>query len=101
MHNTLVVNPCAPSRSQIEHAVILSVSRTLRLPPEQVTLNRRLYEDLGLDSMGLIQVNVYVEEQLKVALDIAEAPENDLESVQDLVEFIEQRIRSANQELTC
>jgi acyl carrier protein len=98
MNHPNATNPNAPTQAQIEQAVILAVSRTLRLPREQVHLSSRLYEDLGLDSMGLIHVNVSVEEQLNAALYIAEAPENELATVQDLVDFVTLRLSPAKLE---
>jgi acyl carrier protein len=98
MNNTVHINRSAPSQTQIEQAVITAISRTLRLPEEQVRPDSLLHEHLGLDSMGLIHINVSVEEQLHAALDIAEAPEDELRTVRDLVELISARIGPANQE---
>ena len=48
--------------------------------------------------MALIHVNVSVEEQLGGALYLAEAPEEDLCTVQDLIDFAAQRLSPAKWE---
>jgi acyl carrier protein len=90
----------APTRAEIEAAVANAVSRTLRVPPGDVHLTSRLYEDLGLDSMGLIHVSIAVEEQLGVALSLTEAPDDELQSVQDLVTFAETRLGQSGREVS-
>ena len=98
MNDCVTVNHHGPTQAQIEQAVTTALARTLRLAPEQILPGSRLYEDLGLDSMALIHVNVSVEEQLGAALYLAEAPEDDLCTVQDLIDFAAQRLSPARWE---
>ena len=77
-------------RQVIETAVITSIAGVLRREPRQITLESRLEEDLGLDSMSLIHVNIGIEEQLRCALSIGDAPERHLSTIRDLVEFVEE-----------
>jgi acyl carrier protein len=98
MNDCVTVNHHGPTQAQIEQAVTTALSRTLRLAPEQILPGSRLYEDLGLDSMALIHVNVSVEELLGAALSIGEAPEDDLHTVADLVDFAAQRLSPSKRE---
>jgi acyl carrier protein len=98
MTNTGVVNNSAPTPAEIEQAVVTALSRTLHLPAERVRPSSRLYEDLGLDSMAMIHVNVSVEEHLRCALSVGEAPEDELRTVQDVVDFVALRVERSNQE---
>jgi acyl carrier protein len=64
------------------------VSMTVRVDPAAVTPSRRLREDLGIDSLSLIDVAVAVEDAFGVRI-----PDDDLEQfdrVGDFVDFIEQ-----------
>ena len=59
MNDCVTVNHHGPTQAQIEQAVTTALSRTLRLAPEQILPGSRLYEDLGLDSMALVNVYLY------------------------------------------
>ena len=98
MNHSITAGNYTPTQAQIEQAVTTALSRTLRVPVEQIRSGSRLYEDLGLDSMALIHVNVSVEEQFGQALDMAEAPEDELRTVQDLVDFAARRLGFSTQE---
>ena len=98
MNHSVTADNYTPAQAQVEQAVTTALSRTLRVPAEQIRPDSRLYEDLGLDSMALIHVNVSVEEQLGEALDMAEAPEDELRTVQDLVDFAARRLGHSTQE---
>ena len=98
MNHSVTLNHHKPTQAQIEQAVTTALSRTLQVPAEQIRPSSRLYEDLGLDSMGLIHVNVSIEEQLAGALYIAEAPEDDLRTVQDLVDLAARMLNPSTQE---
>ena len=50
------------------------------------------------DDKTLIHVNVSVEEQLGAALSIGEAPEDDLHTVEDLVDLAAQRLSPSKRE---
>ena len=89
----------APTKAGIETAVINALSRTLRIPRGEIRLTSRLYEDLGLDSLGLIHVNIAVEEQLGGAISIGEAPEDELRIVEDVVNFVVARLALRDQEV--
>ena len=99
MNDSVTINRRRPTQAQIEQAVTTALSRTLRIPAEQIRPGSRLYEDLGLDSMGLIHVNVLVEEQLDGALFLAEAPEGELQTVQELFDLSVQRLSASAQEV--
>jgi acyl carrier protein len=96
--NSVTLQDETPTRAEVEQAVIWAVTRAVRLPPEQIHLGSRLEEDLGLDSMALIHVNIGIEEQLGSALSICDAPEQPLETVQALVDFVERAVHQTRQE---
>ena len=86
------------TRAAIERAVISALARAVRLQPEKIVPGSRLEEDLGLDSMALIHVNIGIEEQLGIALSICEAPEEELKTVQALVDFVVRVLDQTRQE---
>src|SRR5579872_2046347 len=77
----------ASSRADIEQVVVAALSRTLRVPIEEIRPESDLETDLGLDSMAMIHVNIAIEERLPVALPACEAPEAGIRTVDDLVSF--------------
>ncbi len=84
-----------PTREAIEQALVEALVRTLRIPESEIRPESRL-EVLGLDSMGMIHVNIALEERFQVALPACEeGPEVRLETVQDLADFVYGRAREA------
>jgi acyl carrier protein len=82
----------------LEEVVITALARALRLPIGEVRLGSRLEDDLGLDSMGMINVNVAVEEQFGIAVAACEAPEDTIRTVQDLVNFVAEKVNRSAEE---
>jgi acyl carrier protein len=96
--NSIAHQEETPTRAAVEQAVVSALARAVRLPPEQIFPGSRLEEDLGLDSMALIHVNIGIEEQLGIALSICDAPEQELKTVQALVDFVVRVLDQARQE---
>lgn len=57
---------------------------------KEVTLDARLAEDLGLDSVGLLTMAVEVENHFQTVL--GEEPENPPRTVRDVVSLVTQRL---------
>ena len=81
------------SRQAVERAVRTALARVLNLPETSISLDSELEADLELDSMALIQVNIAIEEQLRVAVPAGETPETAVVTVRDLVDFVAGRLR--------
>jgi acyl carrier protein len=80
---------------EVASAVRAALARTLRRPPAEIRMETLLEDDLGLDSMALIEVNIAIEEQLRVAIPAGESPETALRTVGDLVRFVRERVDGA------
>jgi acyl carrier protein len=77
-----------PGREEVAQAVRAALARTLRRPLEDIQPGCDLESDLGLDSMALIEVNIAIEELLRVPVPAGETPELAVRTVDDLVSFV-------------
>jgi acyl carrier protein len=93
MTDSAVHQKVLPSRAEVEQVVISALARTLRLPEEDVRPDSGLENDLGLDSMGAINVNIALEEQFHIVLPACEGPE-DVLTVRDLVNLVVRKLES-------
>jgi acyl carrier protein len=82
----------APTRAEIEQAVVSALARTLRIPESDVHPGSRLESELGLDSMGMINVNIALEERFRIVLNPCEEAENEIDTVEDLVNLAVKRM---------
>ena len=85
----------APGRRSAEDvalAVRTALARTLRRPLEDIRPEADLEDDLGLDSMALIEVNIAIEEQLRVPVPAGETPELAVRTVDELTAFVRERM---------
>ena len=77
------------TRTEVERTVKSALARTLRIPESDVRLDSRLESELGLDSMGMINVNIALEQQFHLALPACEqAPEEGLQTVRQVIDFV-------------
>jgi acyl carrier protein len=81
----------SPPRDEVARAVRVALARTLGRSLEDVQPGSDLEADLGLDSMALIEVNIAIEELLRVPVPAGETPELAVRTVEDLVEFVAAR----------
>jgi acyl carrier protein len=81
--------------AEVEQVVIGALARTLRLPEEAVRPDSALENELGLDSMGAINVNIALEERFHIALPACEGPE-DVLTVRDLVNLVVRKLEAPN-----
>lgn len=84
----------------VELAVRTALADALERPVDEILPQHDLENDLGLDSLGLIQVNVAIEEQFQIPILDGEAPEFALRTVEDLTTFVADKteIRRSYQE---
>jgi len=66
------------------------LSKLNDVKPEQVTREARLVDDLGADSLDLMDMVLALEE--KFHIDVGDKVEN-LKSVDDVINFIEERLK--------
>ena len=76
------------AREDVELAVRTALADALERPVDEILPQNDLESDLGLDSLGLIQVNVAIEEQFHVPILDGESPEFALHTVEDLTAFV-------------
>ena len=76
---------------EVALAVRRALAKVLARPLEEIRAECALEADLGLDSMALIEVNIAIEEQLRVAVPAGETPELAVRTVDDLVAFVRER----------
>jgi acyl carrier protein len=65
---------------------------TLKRPVEEIALDAKLESGLGIDSMAMIDISVSIEEYFEIALPFAMADEVLVETVVDLVRFVEEQL---------
>ena len=83
------------SRDEIQDAVCGILAEVLEKPIGAVQPESLLDEGLGADSMALIEAQVGIEEHFGVVMpDIDEVPALRLESVEDLVHLVAERLAS-------
>lgn len=89
------------AREDVELAVRTALADALERPVDEILPQDDLENDLGLDSMGLIQVNVAIEEQFQIPILVGESPEFALHTVEDLTAFVAEKAetRSYQEEL--
>ena len=79
-----------PSRTEIFDEIRRELTELFELPPEQIALGTRLYEDLDLDSIDAIDLVVRLQEITKKRL----RPEQfkAVRTVEDVVDTVEQML---------
>jgi len=89
------------AREDVELAVRTALADALERPVDEILPQNDLENDLGLDSMGLIQVNVAIEEQFQIPILDGGSPEFALHTVEDLTAFVAEKAetRSYQEEL--
>ncbi len=82
-------------RAEIEQAVTVALARTLRIPESEVRPGSLLESELGLDSMGMINVNIALEERFNIALEPCEESEGTIRTVNDLVNAAARKLEAS------
>ena len=75
------------NKSQREQIVIASIAEILEMEPGSIGRHARMREDLGMDSLGSLELLSTLSRELKVDLEIEEAME--IETVEDTLRFVE------------
>ena len=81
------------SKSQREQIVIASIAEILEVDPSSIGRQARMREDLGMDSLGSLELLSSLSRELHVDLEIEEAME--IETVEDTLRFVEAHMAPA------
>lgn len=76
------------AEEEVERVVHKALADVLQRSVDEILPESDLVKDLGLDSLGLIQVNIAIEEQLHVPILSGASPEFTLNTVSDLTAFV-------------
>jgi acyl carrier protein len=64
----------------------------LQLRESELSPDARLMDDLGLDSAGILELVVGVEEKFSIDFDVAGTTEDDFHSIRSLARYVETRL---------
>jgi len=70
-----------------KNKVIALIAETLAVPEENITESKHFIDDLGADSLDLVEIMMAIEENLGIAI-----PENEQEKIKtvgDVIAFVE------------
>lgn len=81
------------NKSQREEIVIASIAEILEIEPASIERKARMREDLGMDSLGSLELLSTLSRELNVDLEIEEAME--IETVEDTLKFVEAHVAPA------
>ena len=80
------------SRPELEQKVCAMMAEMFELPPQQLRLDARLFEELGLDSIDAVDLVVKVQELTGRRVD--EADLRRVRTVADVVDIMEQHLKA-------
>lgn len=78
------------TKSEIVSRVSALVSTQLDIPVDELTLSSSFVDDLDLDSLGVIELVLAVEEEFD--LEIPSEDEEKLATIEDLVDYLDSRL---------
>lgn len=83
-------------RKELETLVMQTIAASMGLRNEEVELHNKLSEDLGGDSLDLIEIAMDLENELNIEIpdDVLETDDQDMTIVK-LVDIVEQQIAAA------
>ncbi|NOY90269.1 MAG: acyl carrier protein [Deltaproteobacteria bacterium] len=77
-------------KSQREALVLASIAEILEMEPGDISHDARMREDLGMDSLGSLELLSTLSRELNVDLEIEQAME--IETVADTLRFVEEHV---------
>lgn len=66
------------------------ISRELHVSPDEITLDSSVKDDLGADSLALVDMAMAIEDEYDI--EIPDADLADIETVSDLVEYLKTKV---------
>jgi acyl carrier protein len=79
--------------SDIAREVIAQIATVVSVPPEQITPDARLAQDLGADSLDSVTLVLAIEDRF--AIDMPDEDVEQLRTVQQLIEYVELAVATA------
>jgi acyl carrier protein len=76
---------------KLEEKVKEVLSENSGSPVDEIDLNDRLVDDLGMDSLDCVEATMCLEEKFNI--EITDEDAEKLETVQQIVEYIEKRVK--------
>ncbi len=67
------------------------IAKTLSIDESKVTLEADLLQDLGADSIDLVEIYMGLEDEFGASIPDSEIPE--IKTVQDLVKFVDEKLK--------
>ena len=67
--------------------IVEIISRQLKAEPEEITLNTNIMEDLGADSLDVVELLMAIEETFGVTVPDEDVP--GLRTVKDIIDYVE------------
>jgi acyl carrier protein len=72
---------------EIENILIQGISSIKNMTPSDIVLDRP-FHDMGIDSLGFVEILVFIEKTFKLELIASDLTKQDFESVHSLASFI-------------
>jgi acyl carrier protein len=82
------------SRDEIKKTVIEIVAKVLNVDSNEITEDKELDTDLRIDSLALYEIVVDIEDYYSLRISNDEA--DDLKTVREAIDFIEQKVNALN-----
>jgi acyl carrier protein len=79
------------TQQEIESRLVQVIATITGRPPEQVPADRPFHE-LGIDSLGFVEILVFIEKTLKLQLIASQLNRKDFETVRSLATFISTKL---------
>jgi acyl carrier protein len=83
-----------PNRDEIKKTVIDIVAKVLNVDSNEITEDKELDSDLRIDSLALYEIVVDIEDYYSLRISNDEA--DDLKTVREAIDFIEQKVNDSN-----
>jgi len=74
----------------MEEKIIQIVAKQLRIDPSEIDLNTDIVEDIGADSLDLVEILMAIEEEYDISVPDEEVV--NFKTIRDLVEYVESNI---------
>lgn len=80
-------------QSEIEAKIVEIVAKQLAVPKEKVTRTARFQEDLGADSLDVVEIVMELEDAFNI--EIPDAMSEKIKTVGDVIDFVEKAPKKA------
>lgn len=81
-----------PAGASVDDAVLRRLAVMLQREPGSIDLDMRFFEDLGFDSTSILEVLMYLEDDLDIEFDQDAPDPADLETVGTLIDYARKQL---------